>query len=158
PPPYPLLPWMGAGIPVLATLLLREGIRSRVVRLLDDPAGTPSDIVATCELTQWGERSLDERRAAMAIVAARHSDFFDRMVEVLLDGPENVFGLSTYRHNSDVALELARRLKERRPGCYVILGGPEAVEVPANLICDDIDLVVGAGAEALVSVVVRACL
>ena len=158
PPPYLLDPWMGAGIPLIASILERDGIVPRVVRLLDDLHDTPAEILDACELTEWGTRPLDERAAAMRAAAERHAGFFDGQLAILLAGPENVFGFSVYRHNADVAIELARRLKERKPGCLIVVGGPEAAECPANLACEWIDLVVGAGAEGLVTLAMRACL
>jgi hypothetical protein len=157
-PPYLASPWMGIGVPLLHGVLAAESLTARVVRFLDDPLDTPEDIVDTCTTTLWGDPTFDERMTAMRRLADRHGAWFDRMLELLLAGPEKVFGFSIWRHNADVTIELTRRLKAARPDCIIIFGGPEALESLEELTQDWIDVVVAGAAEGLVGKLVRACL
>jgi hypothetical protein len=156
PPPYLEQPWMGAGIPLISAILAEAGITCRIVRLLESDTPTPAPIQMACDRTRWISRTLDERLAGIRALATQHRDFFEAMLAILLAGPETIFGFTTWRHNSDVVLELARQLKERRPGCVILLGGPEAAEAPFNLYDEHVDVIVGGRAEALAPMAVRA--
>src|SRR5262245_14523337 len=157
-PPYLASPWMGIGVPLLHGVLAAEGLRARVVRFLDDPLDTPEDIVDTSTTTLWGDPTFEERMEAIGRLAVRHAAWFDRMLDLLLAGPEKIFGFSIWRHNADVTFELTRRLKAARPDCIIVLGGPEALESVDELAQEWVDVVVAGPAEGLVAQLVRACL
>lgn len=157
-PPYQANPWLGAGLPVLSALLEEHGMTARIVRLLDDPEDVPRAIFDASIEALWAAPSVDARRASMRALAATHDAWFERLLEPLLEGPERVFGLSVWRHCADVTLELARRIKLHRPDATVILGGPEAMDCPGELQEPWIDAIVGAPAESLAPLVVRAFL
>lgn len=156
PPPYLEQPWMGAGIPLISAVLAEAGFACRIVRLLEDDIPTPEPIMMACERTRWTSRTLHERLTEIRALATQFDDFFEGMLANLLEGPETIFGFTTWRHNSDVVLELARRLRDRRPGCLILLGGPEAAEAPFNLYDEHVDVIVGGRAEALAPMAVRA--
>lgn len=157
-PPYLSQPWLGAGIPLLSALLEQGGMLTRVVRFLDDPYSSPPEVIARATLMHWSDAPIPERSAAMQAIADRHPDFFELILSRLLAGPERVFGFSVWRINADVVLEVARRLKQRRPDAYIMLGGPEASEAPADLQREWIDAVVSGAAEGVVCDVATALL
>ena len=158
PPPYRMLPWLGMGIPLVSALLEQHGISSRIVRFLDDPNATPRDICEASEEVMWGNPPLDERLTRIRALAETHNDFFDLLVSRLLAGPERVFGFSTWRLNADVVIELARRVKLRRPDAFIVIGGPEATAFPADFHREWIDVVVVNGSEGALGPVFRALL
>lgn len=157
-PPYLSLPWLGAGIPLLSALLEQGGITTRVVRYLDDPYGSPREVVGRALLMHWADAPIEERAAEMRAIADRNTEFFDLILSRLLAGPERVFGFSVWRINADVVLEVARRLRERRPDAYIMLGGPEASEATPDLRRDWIDAVVTGAAEGVICDVSKAFL
>ncbi|MCC6873671.1 MAG: B12-binding domain-containing radical SAM protein [Sandaracinaceae bacterium] len=158
PPPYLSRPWLGAGLPLLAGLLANDGIRARIPRFLDDPYAVPEALVAAAHELQWGYLPLDERTARMRELAAREEAFFERLLDRLTAGGERVFGLSVWRTNVDVVLELARRLRDRDPDCTIVLGGPEASESTEDVKQDCVDVVVTGAAEGVIAPVMRALL
>lgn len=158
PPPYRMLPWLGMGIPLVSALLEQHGISSRIVRFLDDPSDAPEEIGDAGDEVMWGNPPLVERLARIRALAEAHADFFELLVSRLLAGPERVFGFSAWRLNADVVIELARRVKERRPDSFIVIGGPEATAFPADFDHEWIDVVVINGAEGAIGPVFRALL
>src|SRR2546426_1891535 len=71
-PPYLSLPWLGAGIPLISALLEQAGLLTRVVRFLDDPYSSPSEVVVRATLMHWSDAPLDERAARMREIADRN--------------------------------------------------------------------------------------
>jgi hypothetical protein len=157
-PPYKGSWGLAMGIPLVSALLEQVGITSRIVRFEHFPKNAPPEIIALREATMWGDDTVPERMSRIRAAARRNRPFFDLMLSRLLAGTERVFGFSVWRVNVDVTLELARQLKEHRPEALVILGGPEAGEVPEELELDWIDVVVKGGAEGVVVPVVTALL
>lgn len=157
-PPYLSLPWLGAGIPLLSALLEQDGILTRVVRYLDDPYDSPPEVIARASLMHWSDAPLAERAACMREIAERNAPFFERILSRLLASSERVFGFSVWRINADVVLEVTRQLRERRPDCFIMLGGPEASEATDDLKREWIDVVVSGAAEGVVCDVTRALL
>lgn len=157
-PPYLMSPWMGMGIPLLHGVLAANGLRTRVVRFLDDPLDSPEDIVDASLTTLWSDPPLETRLQVIRAAADRHSAWFDAMLAELLAGPEKIFGFSVWRQNVDVTLELSRRLKELRKDAIVVFGGPEAIESENELARDWVDVIVSGAGEGLIVPVVRACL
>jgi radical SAM superfamily enzyme YgiQ (UPF0313 family) len=157
-PPYLSLPWLGAGIPVISALLEQAGILTRVVRFLDDPYDSPREVVDRASLMHWSDATIEERAARMREIADRNPDFVELILSRLLASSERVFGFSVWRINVDVVLEITRRLKERRPDAYIMLGGPEASEAPDDLQRDWLDVVITGAAEGVVCDVAGALL
>jgi radical SAM superfamily enzyme YgiQ (UPF0313 family) len=157
-PPYSTQPWLSMGVVVHYALLARAGIRARVVRPIDSPFLVPPSAAHASLVTFTFDPSMDERMAAMENAYRVDPRFFDAMVDELLAGPEEVIGLSLFRNSADVSLWVARLVKERRPACFIVLGGPEAIEEPTALLLPWIDAVIGADAEAVVVEVARAFL
>lgn len=157
-PPYPANPWLGIGIPLIASILAKAEIRSRIVRFLDDRFGSPLPLAQSAIDTLWNDVSIERRLSEIDRLVGEFPEFFDDLVATLLAGPERVFGFSVWRHNADVTLELARRLKRLRPGCLIVLGGPEAIESPGDLMLPCVDVIVKGSAEALVVQVMESVL
>ncbi len=67
-----------------------------------------------------------ERHAFLQYIYKRThiSDMVDKLLEA------HVVGLSVYAWNIRISLEVARRLKERRPGILVVFGGPHVPNQP----------------------------
>ncbi|MGZ3419705.1 MAG: B12-binding domain-containing radical SAM protein [Polyangiales bacterium] len=155
PPPYGTQPWLSMGVVLHHTLLADAGMRARVVRPLDAPFEVPSDIGHATNMTLTFDPTMEERLGAMERATPA---FFERVVDDLLAGGESIVALSLFRNNSDVALHLARKIKERKPRIRVVLGGPEAIENPAALLQPWVDAVVGLDAEASMVPLMRALL
>jgi radical SAM superfamily enzyme YgiQ (UPF0313 family) len=146
------------GIPIVSALLDEQGMSSRIVRFLDDPFDTPEEISNSGDEVMWSDPPLHERLARVRQLADRYPDFFELLLSRLLEGPENVFGFSVWRLNADVVLEVTRRLKERRPTAFIVLGGPEATACPTDFQVEWIDALIGNGAEGTIASVFRALL
>ncbi len=157
-PPYMLGGWLPMGIPLIGALLEQDGITSRVVRFQDAPSNPPPQIVDLVYDTLYRDPSIDSRLSRIRQIADGDGEFFNLILTRLLAGPERVFGLSAWRMNADVTLEIARRLKEQRPDALVIVGGPEASEGTSDFFQDWIDVVVWGSAESVVVSVIRAML
>lgn len=158
PPPYLSRPWLGAGLPLLSGLLAKDGIRARIPRFLVDPYAVPAALTFAAQELQWGYTPLEERLAGMRELARREATFFEGLLDRLTAGGERVFGLSVWRTNVDVVLELARQLRERKPDCFIVLGGPEASESADDVKQDWVDVVVTGAAEGVIGGVMRALL
>lgn len=157
-PPYMLGGWLPMGIPLIGALLEQEGITSRVVRFQDAPSHPPAQIVDLIYDTLYRNPSIGSRLSRINEIADGDVGFFDLVLSRLLAGPERIFGLSAWRMNTDVTLEVARRLKRERPEALIIIGGPEASESTADFFQDWIDVVVWGSAESVVVPVIRALL
>lgn len=157
-PPFFCRPWMPAGIPLLLGRLAGRSLRGRVARLHGDDASVPSALADEARFALWRDPALDLRLAQVCGILDQNPAFTAGILEALLAGPERVFGFSTWRVNSALTLEVARRLKAERPGCCVILGGPEATEVPDESAQEWVDVVVSGTAWTLIAPVVEACL
>ncbi len=157
-PPYSTQPWLSMGVVLHSALLAQAGIRTRVVRPLDAPFVVPEGVADASLVTFARDPTIDQRLAAMDREYATSPAFFDEMVDELLAGGESVVGLSLFRNNADVSLQVARLLKLRKPEMRVILGGPEAIEEPTSLQLPFVDAVVSIDAEAVMVSLVRALL
>jgi hypothetical protein len=157
-PPYRAMGWVSMGVPLLTGYLDQAGISSRIVRFDHGPRSAPQEFVDLQSLTLFTNPSVSERLARIRAADGRHPAFFDLLLSRLLAGPESVFGFSTWRMNVDVALEVARRVKDRRPDAYIVFGGPEASTATPDLQQDWIDVVVWGSAERVIVPVVRALL
>lgn len=157
-PPYMLGGWLPMGIPLIGALLDQVGITSRVVRFQDSPSTPSRDIVDLIYMTLYGDPPLGERLERIRAVAVREAAFFDLVLSRLLAGPERVFGLSAWRMNADVTLEVARQLKEQRPDALIVVGGPEASESTSDFFQEWVDVVVWGSASSVVVPVMRALL
>jgi len=157
-PPYMLGGWLPMGIPLIGTLLEQVGITSRVVRFQDAPSSPSPDIVDLIYMTLYGDPPLAQRLDRIRAVAAREAAFFELVLSRLLAGPERIFGLSAWRMNADVTLEVARQLKEQRPDALIVIGGPETSESTSDFFQEWVDVVVWGSAASVVVPVMRALL
>lgn len=157
-PPYRAMGWLSMGVPLLSAYLDQAGISSRIVRFNHGPRSAPQEFVDLQSLTLFTNPSVSERLARIRGAAARNPAFFDLLLSRLLAGPELVFGFSTWRMNVDVGLEVARRVKERRPDAFIVFGGPEASTATTDLQQDWVDVVVWGSAAPVIVPVVRALL
>lgn len=128
------------------------------MRFLDHPMDVPKEIFDASIETLWSAPTLEERMSRARGLASTNEAFYARLLDVLLAGPETLFGFSVWRHNADLTLELTRRLKERRPDAIVVFGGPEAIEAPSDLGQPWVDVIIGTGAESLAPLVFGALL
>lgn len=156
PPPYLSHPWLGAGLPLIATLLAEHGVTARIARFLPNPYDVPEPMAQWAHDLQWTHPSLEERETWVRQFAQDEKALFDQLLARLLAGGERVFGLSIWRTNVDVTLELARQLRLAKPDALIILGGPEASESPLDVRRDWVDAVVSGAAEGVVGPVMRA--
>lgn len=154
-PPYSTQPWLSMGVVLHAALLGEAGIRARVVRPIDPPFGVPEQVLDASLKTLCFDPSMHERLDAMEDAYRVVPDFFDRIVDELLAGGEDVVALSVFRNNVDVTLQVAKLLKSRRPTLLVVVGGPEAVEAPSELLLPFVDAVVGIEAECVIVSLMR---
>lgn len=72
-------------------------------------------------------RSLQKAAAPRPVILQEMTinDAFDHCVAMLMDLKADVFGFSCYIWNIERVLKLAEILKKSRPGCLILLGGPE---------------------------------
>lgn len=157
-PPYSTEPWLSMGVVLHAALLGRAGISARVVRPIDPPFFVPEAALHASLVTFTLDPPMDERLSAMDRAAREAPGFFEGMVSELLQGGEQVIGLSIFRNNVDVTLHVAKLLKARKSDLIIVIGGPEAIEDPAALRLPWIDCVLGAEAESVMVPLVRALL
>ena len=157
-PPYNTQPWLATGVVVHAALLAQAGLRVRVVRPIDPPFVVPPGVLEGSLRTLSLDPSIHDRLETMEAEYAADSAFFDGIVDELVAGGERVIGLSVWRNNVDVTIEVAKLLKIRHPRIFVILGGPEAIDDPAVLRLPWIDAVLGIDAERVLVAVVEALL
>jgi radical SAM superfamily enzyme YgiQ (UPF0313 family) len=158
PPPYLSQPWLGAGPPLLAALLKKGGIETRIARLLERPYDVPRELYDHGQLLEWTHPTLEARFSWTASFVREHPGFFEGMIQRLLAGGERIIGLSAWRPNVDVVLELARQIKLRAPERFILLGGPEAAESPDDVRQEYVDAVVTGTVEGTIVHVVRAFL
>ncbi|MBL8913007.1 MAG: radical SAM protein [Archangium sp.] len=158
PPPYGAQPWLTMGVVLHATLLRNAGIDVEVLRLLNPPFAVPEPVQHASLVTFTFDPTMDERLELMERADAASPGFFDALVDAALKLSPRIVGLSVFRNNVDVALHLARRIKARSPSTRVIIGGPEAIEAPRELLLPFVDVVLGAEAENVFPLVVRALL
>ena len=157
-PPYNAQPWLSMGVVLHAALLAEAGIRASILRPLDPPFLVPPSVAHASRLTLTFDPPLGERLQRMDAAARQWPRFFDAIVDELLAGGESVICLSIFRNNVDLTLEVALKLKRKRPSVRIVLGGPEAVEEPAPLCLPFIDAVVGLDAETVIVPLVRGLL
>lgn len=157
-PPYEASPWLGMGLVLVRGLLHEAGIASRIQRFLDDPTQSPEAVVEASLLTAWKEPALEERLARAREIVDTNPEWAQPLLHTLAAAPEPVVGLSVWRHNADVTLEVARRLRELSPDKTIVLGGPEATTNGADLAREWIDVVVGTRAESVAGEVMRAAI
>lgn len=157
-PPYGTQPWLSMGVVLHHAMLAAAGIIARVVRPLDPPFTVPDDVAHSSLTTLTFDPPMAARLRAMSEAYETSPDFFDHIVDDLLLGGERVIGLSVFRNNVDVSLHVAKLIKERRPSAIVVLGGPEAIEDPAELLLPFIDVVVGRDAERIIVPLMRSLL
>ena len=157
-PPYATQPWMSTGVVFLAGLLRREGVAARVVRAMAAVGDVPRAVLEASYATYLRDPTMAQRLDAMARADEAEPAFFAGLLDALLAGPERIFAFSIFRNNADASLHAARLLKQRRPACTVIFGGPEAVEDPEALRLAWVDVVVGRNAEQVWLPLMRALL
>src|SRR6185369_13514487 len=119
-PPYNTQPWLATGVVLHAALLAQVGVRARIVRPIDPPFVVPPGVMHASSVTLTCDPSMDARIAAMGDAYEADAAFFDGIVDELVAGGERVIGLSVWRSNVDVSLEVAKLLKARDPGISVI--------------------------------------
>jgi len=157
-PPYEASPWLSMGLVLIRGLLAEAGISAHILRLLDDPTASPEAVIDTSAHTAWSSPPLEERLARIGDIAHAHAPFFQSLLDQLATLEQPILGLSVWRHNADVTLEITRRLKLLRPDLTIVLGGPESVTSPHDLAQPWIDAVVSQRAEAVAVPVFRALL
>jgi radical SAM superfamily enzyme YgiQ (UPF0313 family) len=146
------------GVVLHHAMLADAGIRARVVRPLDPPFTVPDDVAHASLTTLTFDPPMGARLRAMSDAYDVGPTFFDSIVDDLLVGGERVIGLSVFRNNVDVSLQVAKLVKERRPSAIVVLGGPEAIEAPSDLLLPFVDVVVGRDAECIIVPLMRSLL
>lgn len=157
-PPYGAQPWLSMGVVLHATLLKNAGLTVELVRPLAPPFMVPEPVQHASLVTFTFDPPMAERLAAMERADAAAPGFFSGLVDAVLASSPRVLGLSVFRNNVDVALHVARLVKARRPATRVVIGGPEAIEAPRELVLPFVDVVLGAEAEGAFPLVVRALL
>ncbi|MCC6873670.1 MAG: hypothetical protein IT378_05105, partial [Sandaracinaceae bacterium] len=157
-PPYEASPWLGMGLVLVRGLLHEAGIEARIQRFLDDPTQSPEPVIEASLETAWKEPSLEARLARAGKVVDENPEWSQPLLHTLAGAPERVVGLSVWRHNADVTLELTRRLRAMRPDATIVLGGPEATTNGNELAQEWIDAVVGPRAESVAGEVMRAAI
>lgn len=157
-PPFSTQLWLAMGVILHAAQLAQAGVRVRVVRPIDPPFAVPRAVLQASMTTFTRDPAAATRRAAMDAAYVDTPAFFDGIVDELLSGAERLVGLSVWRNNVDVALHVARLLKARSPGTFVMLGGPEAIDGPQSLQVPWVDAVIGLDAECVQVAVVEALL
>lgn len=157
-PPFAVQPWLSMGVALHAALLERAGMRARVVRPLAPPFDVPETVADASLRTFAFDPPMPARLEAMARAYEAEPAWFDRLVDELLACGAPVVGLSIFRNNVDVSLQIARLAKARDPRVRIVLGGPEAIEDGEALRLPWVDAVVGLDAEATLAPLARALL
>jgi hypothetical protein len=158
-PPYLEKMWLIVGLPYLAGILRDEaGIRARIPNVYDDALRLPAELADSGLESHLFDLTPDERRARLMGVIRGYDAVIEHLLDTLTSGGENVFGFSTFMMNAEFTIEVTRRLKERRPSCLVMVGGPEAIQDPERFHVPSIDAVVGMNAETIIVPIARALL